>query len=43
MRPPRATEMGDEVTRLRSPRFFQQDGLVRPYVKLESEGNKLLH
>nr|CAD7454577.1 unnamed protein product [Timema tahoe] len=39
----RATEMGDEVTRLRSPRFFQQDGLVRPYVKLESEGNKLLH
>nr|CAD7395131.1 unnamed protein product [Timema poppensis] len=39
----RATEMGDEVTRLRSPRFFQQDGLVRPYVKLEAEGNKLLH
>jgi hypothetical protein len=34
--------MGDEITRLRPPRFFQQDGLVRPYVRMEAEGNKLL-
>ncbi|KAJ9578224.1 hypothetical protein L9F63_005554, partial [Diploptera punctata] len=38
----RAAEMSDEVTRLRSPRFLQQDGLVRPYVRMEAEGNKLL-
>ncbi|XP_069674534.1 intermembrane lipid transfer protein Vps13 isoform X2 [Periplaneta americana] len=38
----RATEMSDEVTRLRPPRFFQQDGLVRPYVRMEADGNKLL-
>ena len=38
----RAAEMSDEVTRLRPPRFFQQDGLVRPYVRIEAEGSKLL-
>jgi vacuolar protein sorting-associated protein 13A/C len=38
----RAAEMSDEVTRLRPPRFFQQDGLVRPYVRIQAEGNKLL-
>ncbi|XP_021940255.1 vacuolar protein sorting-associated protein 13 isoform X3 [Zootermopsis nevadensis] len=38
----RAAEMSDEITRLRPPRFFQQDGLVRPYVRREAEGNKLL-
>lgn len=38
----RVTEMGEEVTRLRHPRYFKADGLVRPYSKLEAEGNKIL-
>ncbi|XP_067012189.2 intermembrane lipid transfer protein Vps13 [Anabrus simplex] len=38
----RVTDMSDEVTRLRPPRFLQPDGLVRPYVRKEAEGNKLL-
>ncbi|KAK3913373.1 Vacuolar protein sorting-associated protein 13 [Frankliniella fusca] len=38
----RATEMTDEVVRLRPPRYFQPDGLVRPYIRHEAEGNKIL-
>ncbi|KAL1140362.1 hypothetical protein AAG570_000294 [Ranatra chinensis] len=38
----RATDMSEEVTRMRVPRHFKADGLVRPYSKLEAEGNKLL-
>lgn len=38
----RATEMTDEVMRLRPPRYFQPDGLVRPYIRHEAEGNKIL-
>jgi len=38
----RATEVNDEVKRLRSPRFLQSDGLVRPYIKSEADGNKIL-
>jgi len=38
----RATELNDEVKRLRSPRFLQPDGLVRPYIKSEADGNKIL-
>ncbi|XP_049842368.1 LOW QUALITY PROTEIN: intermembrane lipid transfer protein Vps13-like [Schistocerca gregaria] len=38
----RATEVGDEVLRLRPPRFFRPDGLLRPYIREEAEGNKLL-
>lgn len=38
----RVTEMGEEVMRLRHPRYFKADGLVRPYSKLEAEGNKIL-
>lgn len=34
--------MGDDVLRLRAPRFMRADGLVRPYVKQDAEGNKLL-
>lgn len=38
----RATEVGEELGRLRSPRFLHSDGIVRPYNKQEAEGNKLL-
>lgn len=34
--------MGNDVVRLRAPRFMRTDGLVRPYMKQEAEGNKLL-
>ncbi|GBM38371.1 Vacuolar protein sorting-associated protein 13 [Araneus ventricosus] len=38
----RATQVSDEVKRLRVPRFIKPDGVIRPYVKREAEGNKLL-
>lgn len=37
----RAAE-GEDITRLRPPRFLQSDGLVLPYCKLEAAGHKLL-
>ncbi|GFY45163.1 vacuolar protein sorting-associated protein 13 [Trichonephila inaurata madagascariensis] len=38
----RVTQVSDEVKRLRVPRFIRPDGIIRPYVKREAEGNKLL-
>ncbi|XP_012058655.1 PREDICTED: vacuolar protein sorting-associated protein 13C [Atta cephalotes] len=38
----RATELNEETKRVRSPRFLQPDSLVRPYIKDEAEGNKIL-
>lgn len=38
----RATELSEETKRVRSPRFLQPDSLVRPYIKDEAEGNKIL-
>lgn len=38
----RAAEIGDDVTRLRPPRHFHNDGLIRCYNLQEAEGNKLL-
>ncbi|XP_044002668.1 vacuolar protein sorting-associated protein 13 isoform X3 [Aphidius gifuensis] len=38
----RATEMNEEVRRVRAPRFLQPDCLVRPYIREEAEGNKIL-
>ncbi|XP_046738037.1 vacuolar protein sorting-associated protein 13 isoform X1 [Diprion similis] len=38
----RATEMGEEVKRVRPPRFLQLDSLVRPYIRHEADGNKIL-
>ncbi|XP_011874480.1 PREDICTED: vacuolar protein sorting-associated protein 13C isoform X2 [Vollenhovia emeryi] len=38
----RATELSEEARRVRSPRFLQPDSLVRPYIKDEAEGNKIL-
>ncbi|XP_033213445.1 vacuolar protein sorting-associated protein 13 isoform X2 [Belonocnema kinseyi] len=38
----RCTELSEEAKRVRPPRFFQQDNLVRPYVRTEAEGNKIL-
>ncbi|KAJ1520910.1 hypothetical protein ONE63_003990 [Megalurothrips usitatus] len=38
----RATEMTDEAVHLRPPRYFQPDGLVRPYIRHEAEGNRIL-
>lgn len=35
--------MGEEVNRLRPPRFFHADGYIRPYNHHEAEGNKLLN
>ncbi|XP_065344717.1 intermembrane lipid transfer protein Vps13 isoform X2 [Cloeon dipterum] len=39
----RAADTTEEQRPLRYPRFFQQDGLVRPYNEAESFGNALLH
>ncbi|KMQ93840.1 vacuolar protein sorting-associated protein 13a, partial [Lasius niger] len=38
----RATELNEEARRVRSPRFLQPDSLVRPYIKDDAEGNKIL-
>nr|XP_012230348.1 PREDICTED: vacuolar protein sorting-associated protein 13C isoform X2 [Linepithema humile] len=38
----RATELSEETRRVRSPRFLQPDSLVRPYIKDEADGNKIL-
>ncbi|XP_055946551.1 intermembrane lipid transfer protein Vps13-like isoform X4 [Argiope bruennichi] len=38
----RATQVSDEVKRLRVPRFIKPDGIIRAYVRREAEGNKLL-
>ncbi|XP_014254768.1 vacuolar protein sorting-associated protein 13 isoform X2 [Cimex lectularius] len=38
----RATDMAEDVLRMRSPRCIQVDGLVRPFSKREAEGLKLL-
>ncbi|XP_077266001.1 vacuolar protein sorting 13C isoform X2 [Temnothorax americanus] len=38
----RATELGEEAKRVRAPRFLQPDSLVRPYIKDEAEGTKIL-
>ncbi|XP_012537324.1 vacuolar protein sorting-associated protein 13 isoform X2 [Monomorium pharaonis] len=38
----RATELSEEAKRVRSPRFLQPDSLVRPYIKDEADGNKIL-
>ncbi|XP_076225482.1 vacuolar protein sorting 13C isoform X3 [Nomia melanderi] len=38
----RATELNEEVKRTRPPRFFQPDNLVRPYIREEAEGHKIL-
>ncbi|KAK2581118.1 hypothetical protein KPH14_007937 [Odynerus spinipes] len=38
----RATELSEEAKRVRPPRFLQPDSLVRPYIRDEGEGNKIL-
>lgn len=38
----RATEMSEEVNRLRPPRSLHSDGVLRPFCLREAEGNKLL-
>ncbi|CAL7938935.1 unnamed protein product [Xylocopa violacea] len=38
----RATEMHEEVKKVRPARFLQPDNLVRSYVREEAEGNKIL-
>ncbi|CAK9800782.1 Intermembrane lipid transfer protein Vps13, partial [Anthophora quadrimaculata] len=38
----RATELNEEVKKVRPPRFFQPDNLVRSYVREEAEGYKIL-
>ncbi|XP_076380466.1 vacuolar protein sorting 13C isoform X3 [Megalopta genalis] len=38
----RATELNEEVKRVRPPRFFQPDNLVRPYIRERAEGHKIL-
>ncbi|XP_076625592.1 vacuolar protein sorting 13C isoform X3 [Colletes latitarsis] len=39
----RATELNEEAKRVRPPRFFQPDNLVRPYIREEAEGHKILN
>ena len=36
------SEMGDEVRRVRPSRFLHPDGIVRPFVYHDSEGNQIL-
>lgn len=38
----RATDLIVEVKRVRPPRFLQPDSLVRPYIRDDAEGNKIL-
>lgn len=38
----RATELSEEVNRLRPPRALHGDGVLRPFCLREAEGNKLL-
>nr|XP_050858456.1 intermembrane lipid transfer protein Vps13 isoform X2 [Vespula vulgaris] len=38
----RAAELNEEVKRVRPPRFLQPDSLVRPYIRDEADGNKIL-
>lgn len=38
----RATELSEEVNRLRPPRSLHSDGILRPFCLREAEGNKLL-
>lgn len=38
----RAAELSDEVQRLRPTRFIQTDGIIRPFVHREAEGNQIL-
>lgn len=38
----RVADMSDEVHRLRPARFIQADGILRPYVFREAEGNQIL-
>uniref|UniRef100_A0A146KJR5 Vacuolar protein sorting-associated protein 13A n=1 Tax=Lygus hesperus TaxID=30085 RepID=A0A146KJR5_LYGHE len=38
----RATDISDDTTRMRPPRFIQNDGHVRPFSKRVAEGHKLL-
>lgn len=37
----RATELSDEIKRIRPPRYIRTDGIVRPYSKIEAEGFQL--
>lgn len=38
----RATKTSDEVTSLRPPRYFNEDGIIRPYRLREGTGNQML-
>ncbi|KAF4025446.1 hypothetical protein G4228_017289 [Cervus hanglu yarkandensis] len=38
----RATETSDEVESLRPPRFFNEDGVIRPYRLRDGTGNQML-
>lgn len=38
----RATELSEEVSRLRPPRYLNLDGVVRPYSHNDSEGYRIL-
>ncbi|XP_059141648.1 intermembrane lipid transfer protein VPS13A-like [Physella acuta] len=38
----RITDMSDEIHRLRPPRRFNKDGIIRPYIQEEAEGYNLL-
>ena len=38
----RITDVTEETRRLRPPRFLAPDGVVRPYIHREAEGNGVL-
>lgn len=38
----RAADVNEELSRLRPPRFLHPDGIVRPYIRYQAEGDCLL-
>ncbi|KAG1695557.1 Vacuolar protein sorting-associated protein 13 [Nymphon striatum] len=38
----KVAEVSEETLKLRPPRFIHPDGVIRPYIRLEAEGYKLL-
>jgi vacuolar protein sorting-associated protein 13A/C len=39
---PRAADVTEELSRLRPPRFLHPDGIVRPYIRYQADGDCLL-
>ena len=38
----KATDVNEELSRMRPPRFLHPDGIVRPYIRYQAEGDTIL-